>query len=163
MHPKLRQDDLERPPRIAVVLCPSKRPSYSPNKVSPLDSVSVENPFQFRVKDDRHLALYIPVSSPAGFGRAAAWISMNWHLLNHLNDSIMASHSSPRIVWLNLLGDFPTTELVKARFGMETLNKKRKIAPIQYKDMRTSSAEHCICEARFGSRRVYPQWQSARV
>jgi len=127
--------DPETPPRVAVITSSLKRSPNLASRISSLESVSIENPFEYRVKDDRFLTLYLTVSSPTSFGSPAAWISMNWHLLNHLNHCILASQNRPRIFWLDLLGDYPTIELTKARFGLETLHTKREITTSQYTNL----------------------------
>ncbi len=129
---KAGQDDLEKPPRIVVIVSSSRGLSRLVSRVSPQENVSVENPFEHRTRDDRLLTLYISVPSPTSFGGPAAWVSMNWHLLNHLNDCIQTSQHTPKIFWLDLLDDYPTDGLIKARFGLDTLHTKKQITMSQY-------------------------------
>ncbi|MGY5877247.1 MAG: hypothetical protein RTU30_15955, partial [Candidatus Thorarchaeota archaeon] len=122
-------------PRVALVLTPSRGPGHLIGKTTPLDSISVDDPFAYRVKDDRILTQYISVASPTSYGKAAAWISKNWCLLNHLNECQQTSEQGTKIVWLDLSGDYPIDSLLEARFGLKDLHRDKTITTAQFESL----------------------------
>ncbi len=106
-------------PNIGLVLLPSKGPVYALMNRKPLASAPNEDPFENRVVDDRLLTIYISVPSPTSSGIAAAWASKVWHLLNHLQECMEPPSESSKVLWIDLLGDFPSNNLVEARFGLK--------------------------------------------
>ncbi len=115
------------PPRLGLFLEPGDDLRKFIAETSPPVSLQIEDPFTERVSDDRLLTLYIPVSSPTSSGNAAAWVSKNWHLLNHIEEVTRRRAALPDVYWLDLLGDYRTSQLVRRRFGLDALLKKRQI------------------------------------
>ncbi len=117
-------------PRVATIITPGEGPVELLNEVCMPESLPVDDPFSERISDDRLLTLYVPVSSPTSSGNAAAWISRNWHLLNHIQECTTSS-KQPEIHWVDLMGDYPNELLTKKRFGLDVLlmeggiNKRR--------------------------------------
>ncbi|MHA2380294.1 MAG: hypothetical protein ACXADS_13560 [Candidatus Thorarchaeota archaeon] len=124
-------------PCVVVTLAPVKAPLYTLRTKKSLDRLPEKNPFENRVADDRILTLYVSVSSPTSSGPAAAWVSKLWHLLNHLDECFQSSPRKPRVLWLDLLGDFPTEELIGTRFGLKNLSKKGEITTSQLTELNT--------------------------
>jgi hypothetical protein len=114
-------------PRIGLLLMKGESMTDFIEECSPSVSLSVDDPFRERVKDERLLTLYISVPSPTSSGNIAAWISRNWHLLNHLQEVSHVVNDRPRIFWLDLLGDYPTEQLVRRRFGLESMLKEKRV------------------------------------
>ena len=120
-------DDKSPPPRVALLLLPSGNLSEFFKDQSTAQSTSIEDPFRERVSDDRILTHYVSISSPTSFGNAAAWVSKNWHLLNHIEELSQKSDKALQVYWLDLLGDYPTDQLVKRRFGLDSLLRTKQI------------------------------------
>ncbi len=113
-------------PRIATILTPGGGPVELLNEACVPESLPVDDPFCERISDDRLLTLYVPVSSPISSGNAAAWISRNWHLLNHIQECATSSKDT-EIHWVDLMGDYPSELLTKKRFGLDLLLKVKGI------------------------------------
>ncbi|MGY5879046.1 MAG: hypothetical protein RTV31_02295 [Candidatus Thorarchaeota archaeon] len=117
-------------PRVATILTPGEGPVELLNEMCAPESLPVDNPFSERISDDRLLTLYVPVSSSTSSGNAAAWISRNWHLLNHIQECAVSAKDT-EIHWIDLLGDYPSEQLIKKRFGLDSflrdgwINKKQ--------------------------------------
>jgi len=117
-------------PRVATILTPDEGPVGLLNEMCVPESLPVDDPFNERVSDDRLLTLYVPVSSPTSSGNAAAWISRNWHLLYHIHECA-GSAKDTEIHWIDLMGDFPSEQLTKRRFNLDSflidrwINKKQ--------------------------------------
>jgi len=117
-------------PRIAAILTPGEGPVELIRETCVPESLPVEDPFSERISDDRYLTLYIPVSSPTSSGNAAAWISRNWHLLSHIQECAISAKDT-EIHWIDLMGDYPSEQLTKKRFGLDSflrdgwINKKQ--------------------------------------
>jgi hypothetical protein len=120
-------------PRIAIILTPDPGPSHLIGGTVQVEDLYPEDPFEHRIRDDRHLTVYISVASPTSFGVSAAWISKNWHLLNHLHEISKTKEKRGKIIWLDLLGDYPTTKLLKTRFALERAHINREIPTRQYR------------------------------
>jgi hypothetical protein len=98
---------------------------------------SIEDPFKERVSDERLLTQYISIPSSTSFGNAAAWISRNWHLLNHIEEVAQSSERNLQVHWIDLLGDYPTDQLIRRRFGLDTLLKKKQITKDRHSTLTT--------------------------
>jgi hypothetical protein len=133
----------ERNPRVAITMTPAIGDISVLKSIEPLGSIDLEDPFKERIKDDVLFTQYISVPSPTSSGKTAAWLAKNWHLLNHLVESEKASPSN--FIWLDLLGDYPTKQLIEMRFGLDALKQKRKITTYEYGPLRkTLSKIHFI-------------------
>ena len=117
-------------PRVATILTPGEGPVGLLNEMCVPESLPVDDPFSERIIDDRLLTLYVPVSSPTSSGNSASWISRNWHLLNHIQECT-SSTKDTEIHWIDLMGDYPSEQLMKKRFGLDQylkggwINKKQ--------------------------------------
>jgi hypothetical protein len=125
-----RWETLEAEPdsdrRLGLILSPSLGPSHLVSERLPLEELPEADPFQYRVKDSMLLTVYISVASASSEGQAAAWIAKNWHLLNHVSET-EERQDVQRVIWLDLLGDFPSEKLRAARFGLDQLLRQREI------------------------------------
>jgi hypothetical protein len=118
-------------PRIAAILTPGDGPIELLKETCTPDSLPIDDPFSERVSDDRYLTLYVPVPSPTSAGNAAAWISRNWHLLNHIHECTVILKNT-ETYWIDLIGDFSGETLVKKRFGLDLLLSEGWIDKKQY-------------------------------
>jgi hypothetical protein len=107
-------------PRVATILTPGDGPIDLLEEACAPESLPADDPFSERVSDDRILTLYVSVPSPTSSGNAAAWISRNWHILNHIHECTSISKDT-EIHWVDLMGDYPGEPLVKKRFGLDSL------------------------------------------
>jgi hypothetical protein len=122
-------------PRVAVLLTPSKGPSHLVRERDALDYIDSEDPFEHRVKDNRTLTLYVSVPSSTSHGEAAAWVSKNWHLMNHIYECVELSEEELILVWIDLLGDFSSDYLLRVRMGLKRLHKEGGIGSKQYRSL----------------------------
>ncbi|MHA1961952.1 MAG: hypothetical protein ACW99U_17225 [Candidatus Thorarchaeota archaeon] len=122
-------------PRIAVIFTPEPGPSHLIGETVSAEGLHPEDPFEHRVRDDRHLTVYLSVPSPTSFGVSAAWRSKNWHLLNHMQEIILTGEEDRKVIWLDLLGDYPTENLLKSRFALEHAYKRREMTSRQYRPL----------------------------
>jgi len=90
--------------KFGIVLLPSNGPQHLLENTRPLESVTEDDPFRNRVKDDVHFTLYLTVPSGGSSGESAAWISRNWHLLHYLSE-LRESSERQNIKWLDLTGE----------------------------------------------------------
>jgi tetratricopeptide (TPR) repeat protein len=120
-------DNLVESPKIAAILTPSIGPAELLNEVLLADSVSIENPFSERNPDKRILTTYVSIPSSTSSGKTAAWISKNWHLLNHIQECIETSSNDVDVYWIDLIGDYRFRPLTKRRFGLDALLKQKLI------------------------------------
>ena len=88
------------------------------------DSIPVQNPFKDTFEHQRNLTLYIPVSSATSGGRAAAWHSKNWHLLNQIQELRDRDLGVGAVIWLDLTSSLPEGSR-KCAFGLESAGSKR--------------------------------------
>jgi len=130
-------DEQKVAPRVALMLLKGDILSTFIEEQSSAVSLSIENPFKERISDDRLLTQYISIPSSTSFGNAAAWISRNWHLLNHIEEVSQPLGSNLQVYWLDLLGDYPTDQLVKRRFGLDILLKKKQITRKRFEALTT--------------------------
>jgi len=126
----------EPAPRVAITMTPAQGPINMLKSVIPLKTILFENPFQDRVEDDIFFTQYISLYSPTSSGKTAAWFSKTWHLLNHLAELEKTSQSDTSLIWIDLIGDFPSENLVEKRFRLEELRKTRLIKNPEYKRLR---------------------------
>ncbi|MHA2026200.1 MAG: hypothetical protein ACW98U_09895 [Candidatus Thorarchaeota archaeon] len=122
----------EPTPRLAITLTPTQGPLHITKSISPLKAVLFEDPFEDRIEDDFFFTQYISLSSPVSSGKSAAWFAKNWHLLNHLAELEKTSPIDTSLIWIDLIGDFPTKKLIEKRFGLYELKKKKLIANSEY-------------------------------
>jgi hypothetical protein len=122
-------------PRVAILLSPSKGPSHLNKERVSADYVDTEDPFEHRVKDDSIFTLYVSVPSSTSHGEAAAWVSKNWHLMNHIQECVELSDEKLSLVWLDLLGDFSSEHLRDERMCLKRLYKERAISSKQYRSL----------------------------
>ncbi|MBD3160124.1 MAG: hypothetical protein GF309_15200 [Candidatus Lokiarchaeota archaeon] len=106
-------------PHIALVLEDTTGPYSLMEKTMPLMELEGADPFASREKDDTLFTLYLSVASSISAGPSAAWVSRNWHLLNHLREQFEHTGNTPDIVWVDLLGDLPTQELAITRLRLD--------------------------------------------
>ncbi|TET10460.1 MAG: hypothetical protein E3J86_05670, partial [Candidatus Thorarchaeota archaeon] len=125
--------DSKNVPRVAAILTPSKGPSELLSETVVPQSLPVEDPFNERVSDDRNLTLYVSIASPTSWGNSAAWISKNWHLLHHIHECV--EDKDTMVYWVDLLGDYPDTELTRRRFGLDLLRKENGISKRQHQTL----------------------------
>jgi len=137
-------DNPKKPLRLALVLTPSHGPSELLREMSPSETLTEEDPFQERIKDERIVTLYVSIPSATSSGNAAAWISRNWHLLHHLRECKKTSSKKTEIHWLDLMGLFKNLEpdehkkyLIKKRFGLDGLHEERQITRRTHKQLTT--------------------------
>jgi len=126
----------ESGPRVAITMTPAQGPANILKGISPLKTILFENPFKDRVEDGIFFTQYVSLSSPTSSGKTAAWLSKNWYLLNHLAELEQVSSSDAALIWLDLIGDFPTKDLIDKRFRLEELRKMRLIKNSEYKRLR---------------------------
>ncbi|MHA2143003.1 MAG: hypothetical protein ACXADD_16080, partial [Candidatus Thorarchaeota archaeon] len=122
-------------PRVAVLLSPSKGPAHLIKERDALEYIESEDPFEHRVKDDRTLTLYVSVPSSTSHGEAAAWVSKNWHLMNHIHECVELSEEELSLFWVDLLGDFSTDYLLRVRLGLTRLHEEGAIGSKQYRSL----------------------------
>ncbi|MDF1540064.1 MAG: hypothetical protein P1Q69_14310, partial [Candidatus Thorarchaeota archaeon] len=65
----------------------------------------------------------------------AARLSRNWHLLHHINECIDTSSRPTEVVWLDLMGDYKTDELLEKRFGLESLHREGMVPQEMYRNL----------------------------
>ncbi|MGM0685352.1 MAG: hypothetical protein ACQET3_00060 [Promethearchaeati archaeon] len=106
-------------PHIALVLEDTTGPSSLLGRTMPLTEIEGTDPFASRKKDDTLFTLYLSVGSSISAGPSAAWVSRNWHLLNHLREQFEHTGDTPDVVWVDLLGDLPTQELAITRLRLD--------------------------------------------
>jgi len=116
----------ESAPSIAITMTPASGDISILKSIEPQTSVNLEDPFKERIEDDTFFTQYVSVPSPTSSGKSAAWLSKNWHLLNHLAELEETSPNND-FVWIDLLGDYPTKRMIEMRFGLDTLRKKNRI------------------------------------
>ncbi|MGY5855118.1 MAG: hypothetical protein RTS72_00870 [Candidatus Thorarchaeota archaeon] len=126
----------EPTPRVAITMAPAEGPVHILKNVTPLKTMLFENPFEDRIEDDIFFTKYISLSSPVSSGKTAAWFAKNWHLLNHLTELKQASTSDTSLVWIDLIGDFPTRKLIEKRFGLNELKKNKLITNSEYRKLK---------------------------
>ncbi|MGV9102618.1 MAG: hypothetical protein ACOC38_00610 [Promethearchaeia archaeon] len=119
-------------PRIRLLLYPPEKEHVALDGIEQPDCLPSEDPFEYRQSDARVLTVYISVADSTSGGRAGAWVSKNWHLLNHMRECSDNTEKRIRTCWLDLVGDFPTPELTRARFGLEYLVEKNLIGKQTY-------------------------------
>lgn len=100
--------------KLALMLSSKKGPFELLEDRKPLTELVIENPFERRVKDERNFTLYLSVACSGSSGDSAAWTARNWHLLEYLRQLFNQDPDS-RIVWLDLMGFYPSTELAISR------------------------------------------------
>ena len=122
-------------PKISLFVTPSQGPAELLNELTVPRNLPIEDPFRNREQDDRTLTLYVSVPSPTPSGVTAARLSRNWHLLHHIKECIDTSSTPTEVVWLDLMGDYKTDELLERRFGLETLHRERRISQAMYQDL----------------------------
>ncbi|MDF1540684.1 MAG: hypothetical protein P1Q69_17435, partial [Candidatus Thorarchaeota archaeon] len=122
-------------PRISIFVTPSQGPADLLDELDTPRNIPIEDPFIDREQDGRTLTLYVSVPSPTSSGITAAHLSRNWHLLHHIKECMDTSSTPTEIVWLDLMGDYKTDELLEQRFGLETLHKQRRISQEMYRDL----------------------------
>ncbi|MFQ5834257.1 MAG: hypothetical protein ACE5H4_16250, partial [Candidatus Thorarchaeota archaeon] len=116
------------PLRVALLVAPSRGPTELLHEMVSPDRLPVEDPFIDRETDARILTLYVSIPSPTSSGITAARFSRNWHLLHHIQECIETSPVPvEEVVWLDLMGDYKTDELVRKRFGLDALLHERMI------------------------------------
>jgi len=119
-------------PRIGLLVAPSSGPDELLNEMTVPTLLPEDNPFAERAPDDRTLTLYVPIDSPTSSGKTAARLSTNWHLLHHIKECIDISPDHTKTIWLDLIGDHGSKELVEKRFGIRKLFHENKISTKTY-------------------------------
>lgn len=125
--------DHEEAPWVALYVDSAEGPVELLQEASPGVGEKHDDPFRARQKDDRFLTLYIPVSSSTSQGKSAAWWSTGWHLLHHLQE--LTKLDPKQIVWLDLLGNYPSERLLQRRFGLDHLHRSRLVTEVQYRGL----------------------------
>jgi hypothetical protein len=126
----------ESAPRVAITMTPAQGPVHVLRSINPLKTVLFEDPFKDRIEDDIFFTQYISLSSPVSSGKSAAWLAKNWHLLSHLTELEQSSPTDTSLVWIDLIGDFPTKKLIEKRFGLDELKKNKLIANSEYRRLK---------------------------
>ena len=134
----------KKPLRLALLLTASNGPSELLREMKQSETITKEDPFRERVKDDRILTLYVSIPSATSSGNAAAWMSRNWHLLHHLRECKETSTEKTEIIWLDLMGVFKNLEpdenkkyLIKRRFGLDELFEEGHITKRSHRHLTT--------------------------
>ncbi len=116
-------------PRISLIVAPSRGPTGLLDELVTSNSLPAENPFIDRESDDRILTLYVSIPSPTSSGVTAARLSRDWHLLHHIQECLRTAPTPIKeVTWLDLRGDYRTDELVKKRFGLDSLLNEKMIS-----------------------------------
>ena len=137
-------DNPKTPLRLSLLLTASNGPSELLREMRMPETITEEDPFRERIKDDRIVTLYVSIPSATSSGNAAAWMSRNWHLLHHLRECKKTSKKQTEIIWLDLMGVFKNLVpdqhkkyLIKRRFGLDELLKERQISKRFHKHLTT--------------------------
>jgi hypothetical protein len=144
-------------PHIALVLEDTTGPSSLLGRTMPLTEIERTDPFASREKDDTLFTLYLSVGSSISAGSSAAWVSRNWHLLNHLREQFEHTGDTTDIVWVDLLGDFPTQKLAitRLRLAMQSLSPawERHIQRLRelFEGIRVVDIRDKVMDAVFGT------------
>ncbi|MGY5875108.1 MAG: hypothetical protein RTU30_05140 [Candidatus Thorarchaeota archaeon] len=126
-------------PRVVLLVAPSKGPSDLLDEMTAPRNLPEEDPFIDREQDDRILTLYVSVPSPTSSGITAARLSQNWHLLHHIQECIKTSPDDiEEVVWLDLMGTYRTEDLVRRRFGLDTMLRERLISKKDHRKLATT-------------------------
>jgi len=128
-------DTGDNPPKVSLLITQSQGPADLLKELKAPRSLPFEDPFREREQDDRILTLYVSVPSPTSSGVTAARLSRNWHLLHHIKECIDSSSRPTNVVWLDLMGDYKTDELLEKRFGLENLHREGRISQEMYRDL----------------------------
>lgn len=131
------QSTTEPAPRVAITMTDVQGPVHILKSISPPKAVLFEDPFKDRMEDDIFFTQYISLSSPVSSGKTAAWFAKNWHLLNHLAELEQTSPENPSLVWIDLVGDFPTRKLIEKRFGLDELKREKLITSSEYRRLKS--------------------------
>ncbi len=111
-----RKDNI--PPRLALILSTDLGPTSLLQGSSSISKLTVEKPFTEQVDDERDFILYLTVAPPVSSGESAAWTARNWHLLQYLEQLKAQESDEVKIIWIDLMGDFPTTRFAFSRFRL---------------------------------------------
>jgi hypothetical protein len=122
-------------PRVALLVAPDKGPTRLLDEMEPPTSLPIEDPFSNRESDDRLLTLYVSIPSPTSSGATAARLSRNWHLLHHIQECIETTPSIQEVVWLDLVGNYKSDEIVRKRFGLHSLKQERMISKRSFREL----------------------------
>ncbi|MGY5854082.1 MAG: hypothetical protein RTU92_10980 [Candidatus Thorarchaeota archaeon] len=126
-------------PRVTLLVAPSKGPSDLLAEMTTPRNIPEENPFIDRDSDDRILTLYISVPSPTSSGITAARLSQNWHLLHHIQECIKTSSEDiEEVVWLDLMGTYRDNDLIRRRFGLDTMLREKLISKKEHRRLSTT-------------------------
>ncbi len=120
-------------PKVTLFLSPEEGPAHLLQDLAPPDLLPEEDPFKQREPDDRTLTLYVPVASPTSAGVTAARLARDWHLLHHIKE---CKGDDTEIVWLDLLGDYKSDELLLKRMRLDQLHEERLIDKNTYISLR---------------------------
>ncbi|NHI83739.1 MAG: hypothetical protein EAX81_05510 [Candidatus Thorarchaeota archaeon] len=122
-------------PRVSLLVSPARGPTGLLGEMEPPTSLPIDDPFADRESDDRLLTLYVSIPSPTSSGVTAARLSRNWHLLHHIQECIETISSIEDVVWLDLMGDYKSDELVKKRFGLHSLRQEKMISKKSFREL----------------------------
>ncbi|MDF1539156.1 MAG: hypothetical protein P1Q69_09650 [Candidatus Thorarchaeota archaeon] len=111
-------------PKVTLFLSPDEGPTHLLQDLASPDSLPEDNPFKEREPDDRTLTLYVPVASPTSAGTTAARLARDWHLLHHIKE---CKGVDTEVVWLDLLGDYKSDELLFKRMRLDQLYEEQSI------------------------------------
>ena len=134
--PSLSDRNEDNQPRLALILTSTKGPLQILKETVPLEVMMDEDPFKERVKDKREFTLYLTVTSQTSSGESAGWAARNWHLLHHLRELQRVHNRKARIVWLDLMGDFPTRELAGIRLRVAGKTKPQDVSKRQIRHLK---------------------------
>jgi hypothetical protein len=164
--PNFKGRNKKEQPKLGIVLTSDSGPYKLLKGTVSLTSLSKENPFKSRIKDNRQFTLYLTVASGGSSGESAAWIARNWHLLHHLID-LKNTHRKPvEIVWLDLLGTFSTKGLIAQRLRLFGTQKPKRVSrshiaslralvdEIGFQDMSGEIAEYYFENAESGQKHL---------
>ena len=126
--PSLSDRNEDNQPRLALILTSTKGPLQILEETVPLEVMIDEDPFKERVKDKIEFTLYLTVTSQTSSGESAGWAARNWHLLHHLRELQRVHDRRTKIVWLDLMGDFPTRELAGIRLRVAGKTRPQNVS-----------------------------------
>ncbi|TFH07304.1 MAG: hypothetical protein E4H14_08815, partial [Candidatus Thorarchaeota archaeon] len=104
----------QRELRIAMRMLSVTRPT---TKTEELDIPIPQNPFKYRVEDQKEFQLYLTVSGSGSPSQSAASIAERWHGLEYIFSLAKKRHRD--VFWFDLVGEYTDPVLRKKQFRMK--------------------------------------------
>ncbi|MHA1423954.1 MAG: hypothetical protein ACTSUZ_10300 [Candidatus Thorarchaeota archaeon] len=154
--------------KFGIVMLPSQGPRHLLGYTRSLESVTEDDPFRNRVKDDVHFTLYLTVPSGGSSGESAAWISRNWHLLHYLSE-LRETTEKQNIKWLDLTGELAESCVRLQRLRLVGDQKPGKLSrrrlerlkhlaeEIKFHDLSSNLKEYFFSDATTGIKQLEAQ------